>query len=82
MPYTFYVHINDGEPFVGEVEDMPEPTTQFLVFNNPRTRDGKELRYLLDEVTQIILPWWRINYIEVMPSEESEGVFDIFGENR
>ncbi|PJF42702.1 MAG: hypothetical protein CUN55_09695 [Phototrophicales bacterium] len=81
MPYTLYVHVNDGEPFLGEIDEMPEPTAQFLVLNNPRSRDGKELRYLLDEVTQIIVPWWRINYIEVMPSEESEGVFDIFGDS-
>lgn len=82
MPVSLYVHVNDGEPFVGEVDEMPEPTSAFIIIKNPRQRDGKELRYLLDEVTQILLPWWRINYIEIMPTEESEGVFDIFGENR
>ncbi len=82
MSFTLYVHINDGEPFLSEIDELPAPTTQFLVLNNPRQRDGKELRYLLDEVTQIILPWWRINYIEVMPSAETEDVFDIFGESR
>lgn len=78
MPITLYVHINDGEPFLGEIEEYPEPTTQFLIIQNPRQRDGKDLRYLLDEVQTIILPWWRINYIEVMPSEEEDEVFTPF----
>ncbi|NDJ86348.1 MAG: hypothetical protein GYB66_10710 [Chloroflexi bacterium] len=73
-----YVHINDGEPFLGEVDELPDPSSQYVVFKNPRQRDGKDLRYLLSEVTSIILPWWRINYIEVMPSGEEEDVFTPF----
>ena len=78
MALTLYVHINDGEPFLCEVEDYPQPDANYVVMNNPRQRDGKDLRYLLDEVTTIILPWWRINYIEVMPSEEEEDIFTPF----
>ena len=78
MAITLYIHINDGEPFLGDVEDYPESSSQYIIIQNPRQRDGKDLRYLLDEVQTIILPWWRINYIEVMPSEEEEDVFTPF----
>lgn len=75
---SLYVHINDGEPLVGEVDEMPDPLSQFLVIKNPRTRDGKDLRYLLDNVTTVIMPWWRITYVELMPSGEEEEVFTPF----
>lgn len=75
---NLYIHVNDGEPFVGEVEEMPDPKGSYILINNPRQRDGKDLRMLLDEVTTILLPWWRVNYIEVMPTGEEEEVFTPF----
>lgn len=75
---NLYIHINDGEPFVGEVDEMPNPVSSYVLVNNPRQRDGKDLRMLLDGVTTILLPWWRINYIEVMPTGEDEEVFTPF----
>ncbi len=78
---SLYVHINDGEPLVGEVDELPDPTAQYLLIKNPRQRDGKDLRYLLDNVTTVLMPWWRITYVELMPSaEEEEDVFTPFRE--
>lgn len=71
MP-TLYIHPSDAEAFVGEVDELPTPSDQYILVKNPRTRDNKDLRYLLDEVTTILLPWWRIAYIEVMPMGEDE----------
>lgn len=75
MAISLYVHINDGEPFVGEIEEYPPPNASYMVIQNPRRRDGKDLRYLMEEVTTIIMPMWRITYIEVMPSDEEEDIF-------
>jgi hypothetical protein len=75
MTISLYVHINDGEPFVGEIEEYPPPNATYVVIQNPRQRDGKDLRYLMEEVTTIMMPMWRITYIEVMPSDEEEDIF-------
>ncbi len=76
---VLYIHLTDSEPLVGDMEEMPNPQDTFLLVKNPRTRDGKDLRNLLDDVTQILIPWWRISYIEVMPTgEEEEEVFTPF----
>lgn len=69
MSITIIVHIKNEEAVLGEIENMPAPSDQVIVMDNPRRRDGKDLHYLEDEATTIIIPWHRINFIEIMPSE-------------
>jgi hypothetical protein len=62
------------DPVVCELEELPDPTAMYLVLHNPRRRDGKYLHYLDDDVTTMIIPWRRVNFIQMMPSVESEEV--------
>ncbi len=78
MPTTVVAHIVGEDPFVAEVEELPDPMHQSITFTNPRRRDGKPLRYVADEAISIIFPWHRISFIEVMPSEEARGEIDLF----
>lgn len=72
MAYTVIVHLTDDDPILGEVEELPK-TADFLVrLTNPRLIDGKELRYLAAGVQEVIWPMHRINFIELMPSEEEQ----------
>lgn len=72
--HTIFVHLANEEPFMAEVENLPSPGDQAIFFLNPRKRDGKDLHYVLPEVQQIIVPLWRINFIEVMPSGQEEEI--------
>lgn len=74
MTITAIVHIANEEPVVCELEDMPGPQDQTVTLNNPRQRDGNELRYIEENVSKIVVPWHRINYIEVLPSADVEDV--------
>jgi hypothetical protein len=74
MTITAIVHIANEEPIVCELEDMPGPQDQTVTLNNPRQRDGNELRYIEENVSRIVVPWHRINYIEVLPSADVEDV--------
>lgn len=74
MSITAIVHINNEEPILCEVEQLPDPTDQVVIVSNPRRRDGKELHYLEDDVATIIIPWHRINFVQVLPSAETEEV--------
>ena len=78
MSMTVIVHIMGEDPFVAEIENLPEPTDQSVTLTNPRKRDGKPLHYVADESISIIFPWHRINFIEVMPGEEVRGEIDLF----
>ncbi len=74
MPITIQIHIVNEEPIVAEVEALPTPQDTLLVAMNPRQRDGKDLRFLVPNVTTLILPVNRLNYIQVLPSGEEERV--------
>ncbi len=80
MSTYIILHFMNEEPIVGEVERLPEPTDQYVFVANPRLRDGKDLHYLEDEATGIMVPWHRINFVEVMPSADIEDVVSIVRE--
>lgn len=69
--YTILVHVEGSpEPIKVDVEDLPNPQDNIIICRNPRTRGEKEVHGLDDGVTTVIYPWWRINYIQVLPSSE------------
>ena len=71
---TIIVHIVNEDPVVCEIEQMPKPQDQVLTVYNPRRRDGKDLHYLDEDVTMMIVPWHRINFVQILPSAEMEEV--------
>lgn len=72
MSITIQIHISNEEPVVAEVEALPALTDTLIIAQNPRLRDGKDLRYLTANVTTMILPMSRILFIQVLPSSEEE----------
>lgn len=74
MAITLLVHIQNTEPVLGEVEELPDPSDQLVKLSNPRKLDGKDLHYLAEKVVTVILPLHNITLIEVMPSEEEEQI--------
>lgn len=74
MTVSVVVHIANEEPIACELEEMPGGDTQVVILNNPRRRDGKDLHYLEENVTRMIVPLHRINFIQVMPATEVEDI--------
>ena len=74
MSLRIQLHISNEEPIVGEVEKLPASTDTLLFIQNPRTRDGKDVRSLDPNVTSIILPVNRLNFIQILPTGEEEKV--------
>ncbi|MBN1679062.1 MAG: hypothetical protein JW966_02140 [Anaerolineae bacterium] len=72
--HTLIIHISNEDAIMAEVEQLPAPTDQTLICINPRRRDGKDLHYVQAEVNSIILPWWRINFVEIMPTGDEEEI--------
>jgi hypothetical protein len=68
MAYTVLIHIQNEDPVVGEIDELPTPTDLNIRVQNPRKRDGKDLQYLQGDVTTVIWPWSRISFIEILPS--------------
>jgi hypothetical protein len=74
MAYLVQIHIANEEPIKGELEKLPASTDTLIVVQNPRTRDNKDLRQLDSNVTQMILPVARLNFIQILPTGEEEKV--------
>ncbi len=79
MP-TLLIHIMNEDPVMGEVEELPAPADNLVYIKNPRRRDGKDLLYLEQNVTQVIWPMTRINFIEVIPGVEEEEIISFVRE--
>ena len=74
MPFTIVLHIQNTDPVVGEVEEIPTPTDNLVVLRNPRRMDGKDLHFLNENVVTVIWPVERLNFIEVLSGEEQEDI--------
>ncbi|MCJ7624465.1 MAG: hypothetical protein MUO76_13250 [Anaerolineaceae bacterium] len=71
MP-TIKVHIANEDPIIGEVEALPDPKDVTLLVQNPRRRDGKELSFLEDNVSSVIWPIHKINFIQIYSGEQED----------
>lgn len=74
MTISIILHLTNEDPVVGELEELPQPTDQTIIVNNPRLKDGKDLHYLEAEVTTMIIPLHRVTFIEIIPSAEIDEV--------
>jgi len=77
MSYRIQVHIAGDDPVVLDVDELPNQTDTCVIGTNPQRRDQKEVAYIMREVNQVIFPMWRINFIQVLPSDQGEG-FETF----
>ena len=73
MP-TILVHINNEDPVLGEVENLPAVGDQTIKIKNPRRRDGKDLPYLQANVTEVIWPMVRVTFIEIIPGDQEDQI--------
>ena len=74
MALTVLVHMSNEDPVLAEMDELPGAQDQFITLQNPRRRDGKDLHYILVDVTTVMWPISRISFIEILPSEEEEEV--------
>lgn len=71
---TIIVHVNNEDPVVCEVDELPDAHAQIIQIHNPRRRDGTDVHYLDEDVSSVIFPLHRINFIQVLPSSEVEDI--------
>jgi hypothetical protein len=74
MSYRIQVHVAGDDPVVLDVDELPKTNDTCVIGTNPQRRDQKEVAYILREVNQVVFPMWRINFIQVLPSEQADEV--------
>lgn len=78
MAITCIIHIAGGDAVLGEIDEMPDPQSNYVLFTNVRARDGKAVVYLDRETTRVMFPWHRISFLETLPSEEDQEEVESF----
>lgn len=79
MP-TIIVHLTSEDAVIGEVDELPQKNDTLVFIKNPRRKDGKDLPYLDQNVTQVIWPIHKITLIEVVPGAEEEQIISFVRE--
>lgn len=74
MAYSVILHIAGEPSVVGELEELPKSNDTIITVSNPRLRDGKDVHYIEPNVTKVIWPLSKIALIEILESEEEEGL--------
>jgi hypothetical protein len=60
------VHIQGEDAILAELDEVPNPTHQFLFLRNIRQKDGKPLTYVAEGAGVILYAWHRITFVEIM----------------
>ena len=66
MAMSVVVHLIGEDAFLGELDELPNPTHSYILLRNIRKKDGKELPYVTQGATAFLYPWSRITFIETM----------------
>jgi hypothetical protein len=72
VPYTLILHIQNADPVVGEVEEMPKANDSMVIITNPRMRDGKDVPYIAENAMTVLWPIDKIHFIEILSGKEEE----------
>lgn len=73
MSKRIILHIVGEDPVMGEVEELPQPTDQFIMISNLRRVDGKDVGFLTEGVDTVLYPWHRLTFVEVMADTGEQG---------
>ena len=85
MALQVIMHLHNEDPFLADIDVLPDPKDNFIRITNPRKRDGKPIATLTNGATAFLYPWTRITFIEVMDDGEAttqtETLMSFFREN-
>ncbi len=81
MARSVIIHLVNEDPVLADMEELPSATATCVYFTNPRKRDGKPVGWATPGATAFVYAMSRINFIEVMTSEEERrNVVEFFRE--
>jgi hypothetical protein len=68
------IHIQNEDAVLGEIDALPGANDTTIVVKNPRKKDGKDLTFLDANVSTVVWPLHRVNFIEILSGEEEEEI--------
>jgi hypothetical protein len=81
MPKTVILHLQNEDPIVAEVDELPGASDTMVKLSSVRLLDGKNVQFVTPGAIGFMFPLHRISFIEVMSGEEEQReVVDFFRE--
>lgn len=74
MTHSVILHISGDIPIFGEVEELPGPQDVTITVSNPRSREGKDLHYIQNDVVRVIWPMSNVNFIEILENQDEDQI--------
>lgn len=74
---TIQIHLANSEPIKLDVEELPSLGDIAIIGSNPRDRKDKEVPWIDDGVNTVIIPWSRINFIQILPDQDAHEEFPL-----
>jgi hypothetical protein len=60
------VHLQGEDAILADLDELPDPSHNYIVLRNIRKKDGKSVSYIDDGATAFLYSWNRISFIEMM----------------
>lgn len=70
MARSVIIHLVNEDPVVADMEELPAANASCIFFTNPRRRDGKPVGWVTPGAVAFVYAMARVNFIEVMTSDE------------
>lgn len=80
MRLSAVIQLLEEDPILGELEELPDPSAQFIAVFNPRRRDGRPVAFLDANVERVLFAWHRISHIQILPDVDLEKVISFVRE--
>ena len=76
MAMQVVLHLHNEDPFIADLEALPDPHANYIRVTNPRKRDGKAINTLTNGATTFLYPWTRITFLEILEDSEAQSSDD------
>ncbi len=79
MKYNVIVHLANGEPIEGDLEELPQPQANFIAVKNPHRRSNRELDWLDHRTNTLLIAFSHIVSIEVVLARSEQELVTKYG---
>ena len=80
MAIEIILHIQNSDPILGEIDELPKTTDTLIKLSNPRQRDGKDIHFIRDDVVTVYWPIHTVSFIEILPGTEEDEIISFVRE--
>jgi hypothetical protein len=72
MKYNIIIHMANGEPIEGDIDELPNQQATFIAVKNPHRRSNRELDWLDHRTNTLLVSFSHIVSVEVVVARSEQ----------